>query len=280
MTPICATIGGMITRLLTSNPPPANIPATRMPVLIFALLALTLWVAHQGEAQAGEAIGQVSDAEGLPQASTGGRALRALREGSGLFVGDELHVPQDARLMMDLSDGSKLSLGANSRLVLERLVYSKPNHMGHTHLNLLAGPLYIRTDTKRRGKTWSLLIVTPFADVIVGTAGDAWLHLSPDKLTLGTLRGTVQVVPGTGDALTLATPGTAVRVTASGPSRPVPVEKKQLTTLLSPMIKAETMQNHLEILAPDKQALSQAQSSQEKATSSGHTSHSAPPKKP
>ncbi len=70
-----------------------------------------------------QAAGKVERQKGTASRTTDG-VTSELALGNQVFVGDEISTGQDARLLIGFDDDSKLTLGENARITIDRFVYA------------------------------------------------------------------------------------------------------------------------------------------------------------
>lgn len=94
-----------------------------------ALLALAMNMFAAGEASAADMIGMIKSSTGAVSIDRGGQKL-AGNTGVKLYQSDQVLTGEDGAVGMTFIDNSRLSLGANSSLALERFRFNTTTHEG------------------------------------------------------------------------------------------------------------------------------------------------------
>ena len=92
-------------------------------------LTLALGTLSAMPALAAELAGKVSRVKGDASAVVGGTS-RKLSEGEKIFVGETLRTGKDTRLEIVMIDEAKLTLGDNSRLLVETYLFNESANTG------------------------------------------------------------------------------------------------------------------------------------------------------
>ena len=136
---------------------------------------------------------------------------RLLQREDAVFDGETLTTGDTARLLVVLTGGTTLTLGANAVFTLDELVNPPAGHSHAFSLALETGAFLLRS-----GPETHLQVTTPVATIgIRGT--EFWGELSADSLDVFLLEGVIEVRNEAGSQ-TLDTPGTGTSI-ALTPSR-------------------------------------------------------------
>lgn len=183
-------------------------------------LAALLLIAAGGApaaAQAGRAIGMVSELAGDCRITRAGEAAgQPLAVGTELYEGDRLRTAADARLRLEMIDGSIVQLGAGTDLVLDWFLYAPEEETQNVVLRASAGILRVIAQLVLPRAAYGVQTPTAAASV----RGTDWiLEASPEATAIVALEGAVTVrnvddrVPG---AVVLG-PGEGATVEAGSP---------------------------------------------------------------
>ena len=141
-------------------------------------------------------------------------SLRQLVGGGGVLFEDTLRTGDKTRLLVDFVDGSKLSLGDNSELLIDEMIYD-PGKKGKGALRLAKGVFRFVTGQINKVPGGQLVLSTPVATIgIRGT--DFWGEQTDTRLTMALLDS---------GELTIATPNGTVTLTQ--PLSAVTIERGQ-----------------------------------------------------
>lgn len=111
-----------------------------LPILRAFVVPVILIVAtYAGAVEAAERAGKVTRLKGDATATTAGAAARPLAEGAEVFVGDEVKTAAATRLEITMIDDAKLTLGDNSRLVIDAYVFQPQAKKGNGALRVVEG---------------------------------------------------------------------------------------------------------------------------------------------
>lgn len=105
----------------------------------FAVLLILIAAAYAGASEAAERAGKVTRLKGEATAMTAGAAARPLAEGTDIFAGDEVKTGGATRLEITMIDDAKLTLGDNSRLVIDAYVFQPQAKKGNGALRVVEG---------------------------------------------------------------------------------------------------------------------------------------------
>ncbi|HVI50406.1 MAG TPA: FecR family protein [Candidatus Sulfotelmatobacter sp.] len=162
--------------------------------------------------QAGaEEVGRVLRLQGQAAASSV-ETSRSLREGDRLSLGDRLTTGPGARLMAVLSDGSELTLGANTDFTIDELVLEKDR--GSALFHLAKGAFRMVGGAIAKVPEHRMEIAAPLGTIgIRGT--DVWGGSLKSPMDVFLIEGEISVsTPG--GAVILSKPGQGTSVTAAG----------------------------------------------------------------
>jgi hypothetical protein len=126
-------------------------------------LALLLTVAR-----AADDVGQIKVAKGQVSVDRSGRALPA-QVGMGLAAADVVKTGADGSAGITMRDDSRLSIGPNSVLVLERFEFDSTTHQGRFDSRLDRGTLAVVSGRLARQSPETMTVRTPSA--VLGVRG-------------------------------------------------------------------------------------------------------------
>jgi hypothetical protein len=186
---------------------------------VLAALLMMLWAGSAG-AQTAAAIGSVTALIGQAQVThEGAAAARPLAPGANVFENDRIRTAADAKLRLDMADGSVLTLGAATELNLSRFHYAPeaaarnvllevPRGIIRVLVNLLVANSTFDLQTHTavasvRGTDW-IAEAQPDATAIVGLAGR--VAVRSDEAAIG---GAVVLLPGDGTTVRAEQPPSA-----------------------------------------------------------------------
>ena len=170
-----------------------------------AFFLLSLIFSGGGIARADDAIGTVTRLEGQAQALLGGGAV-TLVVGTTIFMNEKLTTGSKTRLELTFADGTKLTVGDNASVTVDRFLY-KPRSLGNAFDAAVTGPFrFISGKLDKTGGSTSS-IKTAFAVVAIrGTNfwggpidGHAGVVLFSGSVTVTNASGSVELTkPGQG----------------------------------------------------------------------------------
>ena len=180
----------------------ATFAAPMLLLLLFPTLVLTAAPARAQEA------GVVNRIKNSAQAVRQGRGV-PLSPGSAVLVGDELVTGPQARLAVRFTDGTLLTLGEDTRIVVDEYVYGRDNSM---ILELAEGAFRVISGEVARLNPDKFALKTPLASIgIRGT--DFWGEIqSCGALEVLLINGTAVTVTNVGGTVTLTDPGVGITV--------------------------------------------------------------------
>lgn len=183
-------------------------------------LAALLLIAAGGApaaAQAGRAIGMVSELAGDCRITRAGEAAgRPLAVGTELYEGDRLRTAADARLRLEMIDGSIVQLGAGTDLVLDWFLYAPEEETQNVVLRASAGILRVIAQLVLPRAAYGVQTPTAAASV----RGTDWiLEASLEATAIVALEGAVTVrnVDDRVSGAVVLGPGEGVTVEAGNP---------------------------------------------------------------
>jgi hypothetical protein len=127
-----------------------------------------------------------------------------LAPGMTLVAGDRVRTGPDSRLLVRLSEGSHVKLGANASLTITAL---QPEHRGvfEAAMRVLRGAFRFTTDELAKARRRNVSIT--FDTVTAGIRGtDLWGSSTPDKQVVCLIEGKIEVKPGNEAAITMDQP--------------------------------------------------------------------------
>jgi hypothetical protein len=144
------------------------------------VLAIATLAAHGRTARADDHAGFVKKLKGTAHATVG-RLARPLRSGALIRAGERIDTGPDARLQLAMADGTEVTLGAESSMVVNAV---RTGDSGPSVVKLLKGAFLAVTGAVTDHKWNSLMVITDHA--VLGVRGTTvWSEMSPEKL--GTL---------------------------------------------------------------------------------------------
>jgi len=173
--------------------------------------ALGLAICATQASAADNRIGGVSqkDYKGATGASSGG-AASALYFANDVYSGETVTTPDAGSTELTFHDTTKLSVGANSTVVLDNFVYNPDSGTGDASINFTKGIFrFVTGDIKNKD---NVKLTTPTTSLTIrGT--DFKVVVNQDGTTIQVISGAVEIKPCGGTAETrLVTPGEAAIV--------------------------------------------------------------------
>ena len=111
-----------------------------LPILrAFSLAVVLAMTVHAGTGEAAERADTVTRIKGEASATTAGTPARSLAEGAEIFAGDEVRTGAATRVEINMIDDAKLTLGDNSRLVIDAYVFQPQAKKGNGALRVVQG---------------------------------------------------------------------------------------------------------------------------------------------
>jgi hypothetical protein len=142
-----------------------------------------------------------------------------LFEGASLFMGDVIVTGHDARIEMRFVDGMILTLGEDSQMKIDRLIYDPSSARGEVALKVSKGAFRVITGGIAKLPDHPFVLATPFASIGVrGT--DFWGGPLDDPFAMISLDGTVIVSTPGGDVVLSPGEGTEISALGERPTEP------------------------------------------------------------
>src|SRR5690348_1685291 len=142
-------------------------PRPQRLVLFFGILLCSAF-GFEAQASAASVVGSVSRVQN--QAQVGGANAAV---GSSVHMGDALKTGANARLEVTFVDDTRLTLGENARVVIDRYVYNPERSIGTMALSSTRGALRFATGKIHQMDQKNVTVSTPVAALAVrGT--DFW----------------------------------------------------------------------------------------------------------
>jgi hypothetical protein len=186
-----------------------------------ALAAAVAWAALPAGAAA-EPVGEVVLVRNLVQGQPPGAAARPLAVGDGVDLGLAISTGRDSGAKLTFDPRGALSLGSETRVVIDRALVDRATGRGESALSLLAGSLRLALSRLFQGE---VEIATPTA--VIGVKGtDVRIDVSgPDGLTVvSVFAGEVEVRGKAGGAVRVPAGRRTVVARGMGPSPPGPLD--------------------------------------------------------
>ena len=159
------------------------------PQRLLSFLGILLWsaVGFQAQASAASVVGSVSRVQN--QAQVGGANAAV---GSSVHMGDALQTGANARLEVTFIDDTRLTLGENARVVIDRYVYDPDRSIGAMALKSTRGALRFATGKIHDMNKKDVTVSTPAAALAVrGT--EFWMGPINGQYGALLLKGKVRV---------------------------------------------------------------------------------------
>jgi len=187
---------------------------------------LVLLVGLSGEAFAAERVGQVLRIKGSCEVETDGQR-QPLQTASPVHLLDVVTTGADARLVVELDDGTVLTLGENAELKIDEFVFNKPGIADR--LKLFAGGAF-RFTSGRLAKTDASIIEIQTRVPALGVRGtDFWAGPLDGNYSVLVFDGALEVSNNDASVI-LDDPGEGTNIADGGSPGPVtrwPQEKVQ-----------------------------------------------------
>lgn len=200
--------------------------------LAVLILAAALWVAAL-PVRAAELAGTVERLRGAVAAEAGG-VRHTLAQGAAVYVGDRLTTGQDSRLEIRFVDGTSVTLGDRSDLVIDRFLYDPPKNAGDAVLQLASGVFRAASGGIAKLRGAPLRVETPAGTLgIRGT--EFWGEQRADSLLVALLGGGGVFVENAAGRTEIDQVGFATRVDRPGdaPSPAFALTPEQLEAALA-----------------------------------------------
>ncbi len=189
-----------------------------MPVRPVALVALALLLAGLSNvAFSAERVGQVLRIKGKSEVETEGQT-RSLAVASPVHLLDVITTGKQARLVVQLDDGTTLTLGENAELRIDEFVFDQPGIADR--LKLFAGGAF-RFTSGRLAKTQDSVIEVSTRVPALGVRGtDFWGGPVDGNFGVLLFDGALAVT-NAGQSVLLDEPGEGTNIVDNGPPGPV-----------------------------------------------------------
>ncbi|MEQ1890048.1 MAG: FecR domain-containing protein [Alphaproteobacteria bacterium] len=142
-----------------------------------AWLVLLLGLTGAFEARAADVIGLVKTSKGSVSIERGGQKINAA-SGAKLYQSDQVLTGEDGAVGMTFVDNSRLSLGANSTLALEKFRFNTTTHEGEFVSAVKRGTLAAVSGKIARQTPEAMQVRTPSA--ILGVRGTKFVVEVPE----------------------------------------------------------------------------------------------------
>ncbi|MBT6116654.1 MAG: FecR domain-containing protein [Rhodospirillaceae bacterium] len=187
---------------------------SRTAQFVFVVFLSATFLAAALQAQAAEVAGTVERLRGAVAAERDG-ARRTLGQGAAVFVGDRLTTGGDSRLEVRFVDGTVVTLGDRSDLVVDRFLYDPPRDAGDAVLQLANGVFRAASGGISKLRGAPLKIETPTGTLgIRGT--EFWGEQRADSLLVALLGGGGAFVENVAGRTEIGDIGYATKVEAPG----------------------------------------------------------------
>ncbi|MBT4690008.1 MAG: hypothetical protein HN834_11080 [Rhodospirillaceae bacterium] len=226
---------------------PISVRIKRLPLL--ALSGFVLLVAANGllghdRSLAAQSVGVTSAV--LPQANSTrpNEETLTLRIGVDIVANERVVTDAKGKLQLLFLDGSALTVGPNSEVVVDEFVYDPKAKTGSLAFSATKG--VFRLVGGKISKKKAVLLRTP--ESVIGIRGGiAAAQISPEKVTATFIFGERMTVESSGATVAVTRPGFQISAQAGqAPSAPVRASEKQLTTQLNALESDQTQDD-----APD-----------------------------
>jgi hypothetical protein len=127
-----------------------------LPISVFLVSAFTIYAAVAGP------VGKVTKVQN--QAQIGGAAAGV---GTPVNMNDQLLTGANARMEVTFVDGTKLTLGENAKVVVDRFVYNPAKGTGTVALDASRGALRLATGKVNKMPNRNVTVSTPYAALAV-----------------------------------------------------------------------------------------------------------------
>jgi hypothetical protein len=197
------------------------------------VLAVALATAFTLPTNAAELAGKVTRVKGEASAELGGKS-RKLSEGAEIFVGETLKTGKDTRLEVVMIDEAKLTLGDNSRLVVEAYLFSEAGNSGKGSLKVVSG--VFRAVSGKLGKVPGAPFQVKMQTATLGIRGtEFWGEQKKGDLLVALLGGGGIWLETKGGRVEITEPGFATRITTAArpPAAPFKLSDAQVQAALA-----------------------------------------------
>ncbi len=197
-----------------------------------AFLFVIFVLGERAYAEAGDPVGSVERMRGVADASSEG-ARRQLETGSEIFLHDEITTGSDTRLLIAMKDGTELTLGDDSLIVIDDFLFDEEGGIGREVFSVVSGVFRAVSGGITALDEGEMTVRTPVATLgIRGT--EFWGEQRADRLHVAMLAGTAVIVENEAGRVVLTEPLFVTLVTApdAAPSEPVRLTDEQLRAAL------------------------------------------------
>ncbi|WP_339635387.1 FecR domain-containing protein [uncultured Sneathiella sp.] len=127
---------------------------------------------------------------------------------------DEIQSGEESRVEITFHDGTKLNIGSNCRIVVDKFMFDPDVGIGIAILRALQGPFRFITGQIGKARDPQIVVQTRFG--VIGVRGtDFWAGPSRGQYGVLLLEGAISVTNPAGQRI-LTTPGTGVNLTSNG----------------------------------------------------------------
>ena len=129
----------------------------------FACISMTLALAVPAVA-AGPSVGMVTKAQNAASVVTDGNAVSA-RVGTVVHLQDSVQTGSDGRLEVTFRDGTKVTLGENANIVIDKYVFNPDESVGQASLNVTEGAFRFVTGRMKEMSNKNITVTTTAAQI-------------------------------------------------------------------------------------------------------------------
>lgn len=183
-----------------------------MKITHLMIAALVLAMVAPASARAAENIG-VAAAVTNKVTGTVGTQKRSLARGDGVFQQEIIETASASTTQLLFRDETALTVGPNSRVVLDTFVYDPKTNTGKVILNATRGAFRFVTGSI---DPRSYEIRTPSATIGVRGSIIEWAYDSAGNLVVYLTEGATEICVSPGNCVTLTQPGTYVTISPDG----------------------------------------------------------------
>ena len=205
----------------------------KLAALAALVLVLIVTAPDATVAQDGDPIATVSRIRGTA-AVVRAAGPRPLEAGAVLFVADRVATGTNTRLEFEMIDGSVVTLGDNSELIIDDFLFDAEAGRGRAALRLVDGVFRAVTGRITDLAQAEFTVTTPVATLgIRGTT--AWGQQSAELLQAAMLEGTSVTVTNAAGSVTITEPNFVTRVTDANvaPTTPVALTAAELQAAIA-----------------------------------------------
>lgn len=201
----------------------------------FALATILIAAAFNSPAsEAAERAGTVTRVKGEASAASAGAPSRTLAEGADIFVGDEVKTGAATRLEITMVDDAKLTLGDNSRLVIDAYVFQSQAKKGNGALRVVEG--VFRATSGKIGKLEGAPFRVGMPAATLGIRGtEFWGEVKGEGLLVALLDGKGVFLENRAGRVDITRKGYATRIAGpdAKPSAPFKLSDDQVKAALA-----------------------------------------------